>query len=137
MTKESKELTEELYVAKLEEFQNLERSSKEYGIVRQDLAQLAEILAAADKNDNEALDKEERRRIEEERNLMQNEIEAEKVRISWKKVAFEMAKILSPVLLSGIIFSRVHEECMEFEETGRVTSTSGRGLMNLANRFLK
>lgn len=92
----------------------------------------------AERNTIEEADKAERRRIEEERNEMQASIEMEKQKISWKRVLFEMSKVIAPVLISGAIFAKVHEENMEFEQTGSFHSSTGRGLNgSLLNRFLK
>lgn len=77
---------------------------------------------------SECYDKQERRRIDEEKNKMQAENEVAKMELTWKKMLFEMAKVLLPTGLSVVAYHVFQKRLLEFEETGRLTSSASRGL---------
>ncbi len=155
MKKETIELSEEVLTEKLMDLKTMDPSDKGYQNTKDTAMELYDKVVAAEKmlidesdknaqrendaerNRIEEADKAERREIERERNETQAEIEREKQKISWPKVILEMAKVTVPVVISGAIFKAVHEENMEFEETGAFHSSTGRGLTNVLNRFLK
>ena len=89
---------------------------------------LAEKLIAADKDANEAWDKQERRELERKRNDDANEIERDKQELGWKRIGFEMAKVVVPVVISMIGYNAFQKRVMKYEETGRISSTAGREL---------
>lgn len=53
-------------------------------------------------------------------------LEQEKQKISWKRIGFEMAKIIVPLGLTILVRGKEREEIFDFEEHGRITSTVGR-----------
>ncbi len=100
-----------------------------------EVAKLTNILNEEDKKDYEKFDKQERRRIEEERNQEMAKIEMAKQDLTWKKVIMEVAKTFGPSVLTMIGYNLFQKRILKFEETGRLTSTASREL-HLPN-FLK
>lgn len=137
MVKETRELYEERLVELLTKMETMDPNDDAYGGYLDAVNTLSDKLAMAEKNAMDLEDKTEKRRIEEDRNEAQTEVEKEKQRIGWKKVTFEMMKIVTPIVTGGIIFDRIHNKVMKYEEEGRITSTSGRNIINLASRFFK
>lgn len=66
------------------------------------------------------------------------ELEAAKKKddISWKKVAFEMGKIVVPLAISIVHYNVAANKMYDFETHGRITSTAGREL-KLPKIFMK
>lgn len=94
------------------------------------------LLNEDDKINSEYFDKEQRRRIDEERNKEANQIERDKQNLTWGRVCLEMGKVVVPMALSLVGYNVFQKRVMKFEETGRVTSTAGREL-HLPNFFKK
>lgn len=65
---------------------------------------------------------------EDRRNETSLQVEAEKQKLNWWKVALEMGKVIVPAVISGFVYFRAQRNVLEFEENGRITSTAGRGL---------
>lgn len=93
----------------------------------------------AQKEHNEAVLQMEERKLEmEEKKLEQHErieqsrrdaeisLEQEKQKISWKRVGFEMSKVLVPLAITIIARKAERKEMFDFETHGRITSTVGR-----------
>jgi hypothetical protein len=70
----------------------------------------------------------EHKEIERERNAATIQAEEEKQKLSWKRVIFEMAKLVVPVGISSAIYLHAQNKVFDFEEHGRITSTAGREL---------
>ncbi len=96
--------------------------------ITENLTKLTELLITSDKDNYDYYDKQERRRIEEERNEAANETERNKQKLTWSRVAFEMAKVVVPVGISMIGYNIFQKRVLKFEETGRISSTAGREL---------
>jgi hypothetical protein len=71
---------------------------------------------------------EQQKEIERLRNETSMKLEREKQKVTWQRVAFEMAKILIPLGISVALYRESRERMFDFEEHGRVTSTVGRWL---------
>lgn len=71
---------------------------------------------------------EEHNRVERERNEANLAVEREKRKISWQRVAFEFGLILVPLFMNRSTYFKAQGNMLEFEKTGRVTSTVGREL---------
>lgn len=95
---------------------------------------LIDKLALLEKEGAEAWDKQERRRIEEEKAQMMANVETSKQEIKPKRAAFEIAKVLAPVIASGILYGIYQRRMIDFEENGRITTSVGRDL-HLPNIF--
>lgn len=89
---------------------------------------LTELLISADRDSADYYDKKERRRIDEDRNKAMAEIENNKQKLTSGRVIFEMAKLLVPMGVSLVGYSIFQRRVLQFEETGRITSTAGREL---------
>ena len=126
MTQETYELLEEAVQKQLENVQNVDISTKEGKETLALSMNLAQLLITTDKDNSDYYDKQEKRRIEEERNKAMESVERDKQKITWGRVCFEMAKVVVPLAIQIIAFGKLQGRMFKFEETGRVTSTGGR-----------
>jgi chemotaxis protein histidine kinase CheA len=123
---------------------------EEYNAAENDMNDIIRELQALNKVEEEYYAKQEERRIEEEHNKevlemekmkleehtkveeKRNEaalnLEHEKQKLTWQKVAFEAGRILLPTILSAAVYFKAQRKVLEFEETGRINSTPGREL---------
>lgn len=91
--------------------------------------QLLDRLIQMEKDQNDAWDKQERRKLEYNKN--RDTLELERLKITsmpWKRAAVEIAKVAVPTILSGGLFWLAQTRVLKFEETGRFTSTASRQL---------
>lgn len=100
-------------------------SKEDSGRVEQ-VAQLANLLLAADRDDLEYRDKCERRDLEKEKNETTLKIEREKQRITVGRVIFEMAKAVIPLGITIASYDIWQKRMIKFEETGRFTAAVSR-----------
>lgn len=128
MTDETYTMLEEAAQVQLKNVETLDAGSKEGKEVLAKSIHLVELLITADKDNAEYYDKQERRRIEEERNKAQNETERDKQKLTWGRVGLEMAKVVVPLVVSFAGYNVFQKRVMKFEETGRISSTAGREL---------
>ena len=70
----------------------------------------------------------EHRVIEELRSSAQIELENKKQEVTWKRVAFEMIKLLIPLGVTIWHYNQAQKRVFDFEEHGRITSSAGREL---------
>ena len=92
MQQETYDLLERVVKNHLEELDSMNLEDENREEYYKETAGLVERLITADKDSNEAWDKQERRRIEEKRNNEANALEQDKQKLGWKKIGFEMAK---------------------------------------------
>lgn len=123
MEEEVKRLTSEL--------SSLEPGSTEYKNILDDLAVLTDKIITLAKDNFDCYDKQERRRIEEEKIA----VERHKQELTWSRVLFELGKAVIPLGMSFIGYDVFQKRILKFEETGRITSTAGRELH--LPRFIK
>lgn len=111
------------------------------------LQEMIQQMNAFNKVETEYYTKCEERRIQEEHNKVMEELERQKMaqhveietlrrdtdlalerlkQIDWKRVSFEMAKVLIPLLITIAVRTIERREMYDFEEHGRLTSTAGR-----------
>lgn len=64
--------------------------------------------------------------IEQSRRNAELALEQEKQKITWKRVGFEMGKIVIPLAITAVIRRKERGEMFDFETHGRITSTVGR-----------
>lgn len=137
MTDETLEMIEQLIVEHMQWLEEHPIDDEHRNEVIRELEMLLEKRSNIDRTNLEYFDKEERRRIEQERNEATKEIEEKKQGINWKRAAFELAKVTVPTVIGAILYSKESDKMYEFEETGRVNSTAGRRHTNVLTRFLK
>lgn len=135
MTKETYILLEEAAQVQLKQVGEINPETKEGKEHLDKSIRLVELLIDTDKNDCEYWDKQERRRIDEERNKAMNETERDKQRLTWGRVGLEMAKVVVPLFVSFAGYNVFQKRILKFEETGRLTSTASRELH--LPRFMK
>lgn len=128
MTEETYGMLERAAQVQLENVETLDAGSKEGKEALTKSIHLVELLITADKDNSDYYDKQERRRIEEERNKAQNETERDKQKLTWDRVGLEMAKVIVPLLVSFAGYNVFQKRVLKFEETGRISSTAGREL---------
>lgn len=135
MTEETYNMLEKAARVQLQNVNNLDPGNKEGKDALTKSIHLVELLVTADKDNADYYDKEERRRIEEDRNKAVNEIEHNKQKLTGGRVTFEMAKVIAPLVISFVGYNVFQKRILKFEETGRITSTAGRELH--LPRFMK
>lgn len=128
MTDETYNMLERAVQVQLEAIENLDTESKEGKDALMKSTRLVELLIASDRENLEYYDKEERRRIDEERNKATNETERKKQELTWGRVGLEMAKVVVPLVVSIAGYNVFQKRILKFEETGRISSTAGREL---------
>lgn len=128
MTNETYEMLEKAAQVQLEKVETLDAGSKEGKEALVKSIHLVELLITTDKDNADYYDKQERRRIEEDRNKAQNETERDKQKLTWGRVGLEMAKVVVPLVVSFAGYNVFQKRVMKFEETGRISSTAGREL---------
>lgn len=128
MTEETYNMLEEAVQVQLQNVSRLEPGTKEGKEALARSNHLVELLIATDKDNADYYDKEEKRRIEEERNKAMIQTERDKQKITWGRAALEMSKVVVPTVLTMIGYNVFQKRVMKFEETGRITSTAGRDL---------
>lgn len=128
MTEETYNMLEKAAQVQLEGVETLDAGSKEGKEALTKSIHLVELLITADKDNSDYYDKQERRRIEEERNKAQNETERDKQKLTWDRVGLEMAKVIVPLIVSLAGYNVFQKRVLKFEETGRISSTAGREL---------
>lgn len=126
MTNETYNMLEEGVQDLLEQMKTLNISTKEGKETLAKATTMVTLLTEVDRTDAEVHDKEERRRIEEEKNKAANETEREKQKLTWGRAIFEMAKVTVPTVVTAIFFGKYQKRMFKFEETGFIKSTGGR-----------
>lgn len=128
MTDETYVLLEEAAQVQLKAVKSMDVDTKEGKEALTKSIHLVELLITTDKDNADYYDKQERRRIEEERNKAANETERKKQELTWGRVGLEMAKVVVPLAVSFVGYNVFQKRVLRFEETGRITSTAGREL---------
>ena len=100
MTEETYGMLERAVQAQLEKVETLDAGSKEGKEALVKSLHLVELLITTDKDNADYYDKQERRRIEEDRNKAMNETERDKQKLTWGRVGLEMAKVVVPLVVS-------------------------------------
>lgn len=128
MTDVTYEMLEKAVQVQLEKVGTLDAGSKEGKEALVKSIHLVELLITTDKDNADYYDKQERRRIEEDRNKAMNETERDKQKLTWGRVGLEMAKVVVPLVVSFAGYNVFQKRVLKFEETGRISSTAGREL---------
>lgn len=128
MTEETYSLLEEAAQVQLKQVIKIDPETKEGKEHLTKSIHLVELLINTDRDNAEYYDKQERRRIEEERNKAMNETERDKQKLTWDRIGLEMAKVVVPMVVSFAGYNVFQKRILKFEETGRLTSTASREL---------
>ena len=110
----------------VESFMGTETGSDERSKEASNLAKVVEAYTKFSSMESEKEDKVERRRIEEEKNKANFEIESEKARIPWEKIGVEVLASFGRGLMDHIFFGIRQKEVLRFEETGSIRSKASR-----------
>jgi hypothetical protein len=128
MSGETAQMLEDAIVNALEAIDAHNLGTKERSEAVSEVCKLSETLIAIEHDADEYEDKVERRKIERDKNDSAVQLEAERQKITWQKVALEFGKILIPSVLSIAAYDMFQRRVLNFEENGKITSTAGRDL---------
>lgn len=128
MTPVTYDMLESAVQIQLKRIEGLDTESKEGKDALTKAIHLVELLITADKDNDDFHDKEERRKIEMDRNKAMESIERGKQELTGGRVAFEIAKLVVPLVVSYLGYNVFQKRILLFEKTGRVVSTAGREL---------
>lgn len=92
------------------------------------IERIAKALSEIKSMESEVLDREEARRIEEEKNADNARIEAEKAKTPWARIFFEAGAKVFMQLVDHAFFARNQRQVLEFEEHGVIRSKASRDL---------
>lgn len=137
MTQETYDLLERAVQIQLERVEDSDAESKEGKEALTKSTRLVELLITADKDNYDYQDKEERRRIEEERNKAANEVEKDKQKLTPGRAALEIAKIGLPILGSSFMFLTGIGFYYGIEKEGRVTCDGTRMVLRQIPNIFK
>lgn len=130
MEKDIKELLSEEIAAEIENLSGLADGSKEKSTAIEDLTKLYKLRIEENRNDWDADEKHNRRVMEDEANVRDEEIKrsqiSEQVKDRYFKVGIAAAELMIPLVFYGIWMKKG----FKFEQTGTYTSTTFRGLFN-------
>lgn len=85
-----------------------------------------EALRNIERDQNDFYDKQEKRRIEEEKNEETADLEREKSKIGWRRMTLEVLKIFVPSMMAAGAAIWMQNRAGKLEETGRWTTEAGR-----------
>lgn len=117
---------------KIDILSGMEMGTKEHQMASSDVKNLVSAVNEIDTVNSELYDRQEKRRIDEEKNIRMSEIEKGKSDLSWKKFGFELGKIIvqqipvTAMQLGGYYIFQTR--LFEFEENGRLLSNASRQL---------
>ena len=113
---------------KLEDYvnENLDKARDGDAESHKQFLESLEALRSVEKDQNDFYDKQEKRRIEEEKNDDTAAIESEKVKIGWKRMTLEILKIFGPAAVAAFAATMMQKRAGVLEETGRWTTEAGR-----------
>ena len=126
MEQQTRELMEEKLIGLLKGIDKMDDKQRNAAVT--DIRALASALNEANSTELEAFDKQEKRRIDENKNQSLAEIEMAKTKFDWKKASLELVKIIGPSLISVYAYNLFQKRVLHFEEFGRIVSTAGREL---------
>lgn len=112
----------------IEVYNNCTAGSKERAQEAENVEKIAKALSDLKSTESDILDKEERRRIEEEKNAANAEIESEKARTPWARIIFEAAVKVCMQFVDHGFFVRNQRQVLDFEEHGIVRSKASKDL---------
>lgn len=92
----------------------------------QEYMEALEALRNVEKDQNDFYDKQEKRRIEEEKNEETADLEREKSKIGWRRMTLEVLKIFVPSMMAAGAAIWMQNRAGKLEETGRWTTEAGR-----------
>lgn len=126
MENANKELLNELIANDLEDLKTLEIGSEEREAVVEEIRKFYSLTIDEYKAEVEAWDKDEQRRISEEKNAADERVKLEQTKADIKRSALECGKGVIIGVGSAILSNRLMTKLLKFEETGTVTSKAFR-----------
>lgn len=125
-----KELLNEEIAEEIQALSTLTSGSKEKSTAIDDLTKLYKLRIEENKSEWDADEKYNRRMMEDESNVRENEVKrvqiAEQVKDRYFRLGIAAAELMIPLMFYGVWMKKG----FKFEETGTYTSTTFRGLFN-------
>lgn len=125
-----KELLNEEIAEEIQALSTLTSGSKEKSTAIDDLTKLYKLRIEENKSEWDADEKYNRRMMEDESNVRENEVKrvqiAEQVKDRYFRLGIAAAELMIPLMFYGVWM----KNGFKFEETGTYTSTTFRGLFN-------
>lgn len=140
MEEENKKIyvVDQLEEALLQKYERLKQiieqsefGSEEHKAAERELNCLIDQMQTFHNTNCEYFAKDEDRKIKKEYNDDMAELEDQRIqqqKLTWKRVAFEIGKVVVPIIGSAVVYFKAQRNILKFEETGRITSTAGREL---------
>lgn len=125
MKLETMERLEEYIEAKRRDAIHEEDAGKQQILHAQYMGSL-EALRNVERDQNDFYDKQEKRRMEEEKNKDTAELERMKSNIGWKRMTLDILKIFVPSMIAASTAIMMQNSAGRLEETGSWTSEAGR-----------
>lgn len=130
MEEDIKKLLSEEIASEIQALSVLESGSKEKSTAIDDLTKLYKLRIEENKSEWDADERYNRRVMEDESNVRDNEVKqiqiAEQIKDRYFRVGIAAAELMIPLVFYGIWMKKG----FKFEETGTYTSTTFRGLFN-------
>lgn len=128
MDEELRDLVTEKVSFMLCELDDVEPGSQKHQALTGDIKALLQTLNEANRDELDAFDKQEKRRIDEQKSVSMAEVERLKLKFDWLKGGLELAKIIIPTGMSILAYYWFQSRVFQFEEHGRIVSGPGRQL---------
>lgn len=122
------ELLEEIMFETVDNFSVQKTGSDERRSEAENAVKLADAYAKIRQTQIEEKDRDERRRIEEEKNVANLELEKSKEIPFWQSCIEWTVKYILPGCISGLLFDKFQKRTLEFEETGSFRSKASKDL---------
>lgn len=123
---ETKKLLNEVMERDLEDLKELEIGSKEREALVSEIKDFYKLQIEEYRSEVDAWDKDELRRISEEKNAAEERIAEAKTKTEFKKSAVDAGKAIVIGVGSAFLSNRMMKALLKFEETGTVTSKAFR-----------
>lgn len=140
MQKETLELMEEVMVDNLIDAKRYEIGSPERKAHVSEACMVADKLTELERSEMEAVDKEKRRELDQQRNETMIEVEQLKQKTPWWRIAVEAGKVVVPALVTfGWMkrHDRIVEDAEKMEQIPRVPSNVARQAFSIPRIFGK
>lgn len=122
------ELIDEIMFETVDNFSIQKTGSDERRSEAENVVKLADAYTKIRQIQIEEKDRDERRRIEEEKNAVNYELEKSKEIPFWQSCIEWTVKYILPGCISGLLFDKFQKRTLEFEETGSFRSKASKDL---------
>lgn len=107
--------------------------SEEHERLTKEICALTKSLDDLNRSELDAFDKQERREADSKKNQQLYELEVQKQKVDWKRWGLDVLKVAITGGIGWIFYTYNQRKLLEYEETGRVNSDTGRQGTRLPN----